>query len=148
MVDLGRYQSNLGSRIGTGTMKVLDAGHEYELDVLDGGPFSTPKYLRFVKREGEQYPGNVGHYSGTTIQEVLRACIDRLKYVDNQVPDLVNRLVIGLLRQAIWYLEERAHRRHGIKMTFIEKESEIESMPVNSHGHLWKEDMHDDGRTD
>jgi hypothetical protein len=59
-------------------MKVLEAGHKYELLSLDGG---EPQILTFVKREGEGYPGNVGHHPGTTLQEVLRAEIDRGMYV-------------------------------------------------------------------
>jgi hypothetical protein len=39
-------------------MRVFDPGH---------------KYLKFVKREGDNYPRNRGHYEGTTSQEVLRA---------------------------------------------------------------------------
>lgn len=56
-------------------MKVIDPGHVYDLRSLDGEQLNR---LVFVKREGPSYPGNVGHYPGTTMQEVLRALIDRL----------------------------------------------------------------------
>jgi hypothetical protein len=125
-------------------MKVLDPGHSYLLDSLDGG---GPEELTFVKRVGEKYPGNTTAYSGTTIQEVARVCIDRLKYVDNQIPDDRNYYAMTLLREVIYSLEERAYDRHGIEFD-LKWGGCIEDVPVNSHGHLWKEDMHDDGGTD
>lgn len=48
----------------------------------------------FVKREGEHFPGNVGHYPGTTMQEVLRVLIDRAKYVNSQIPCLETEMAI------------------------------------------------------
>ena len=91
-------------------MKVLDPGHMYRLRWLDGGSFGI---LRFVKRSGDGYPGNIGSYPGTTTQEVLRALIDRTQYVDNQIPDERNKDVLYHLRSAIFYLESRAAERHG-----------------------------------
>ena len=44
-------------------MKVIDDGHEYLLDNLDGEGV-TP--LLFVKREGDGYPGNEGHHAGSS----------------------------------------------------------------------------------
>jgi hypothetical protein len=124
-------------------MKVLDPGHCYLLDVLDG---DAPEELTFVKRVGDKYPGNTDAYSGTTLQEVLRACIDRVKYVNAQIPDFNNNDVLYHLRATILALEQRAYVRHGILCDLLI--TEIEDLPVNSHGHLWKEDMHDDGGTD
>src|ERR1700757_5337799 len=95
-------------------MENLDPGHVYQLNDIDG---SGHQFLTFVKREGAGYPGNVGHYPGTIIQDVLRCCIDRLKYVDNQISDIRNDLAIKHLRTAIYNLESRAAERHGIKFT-------------------------------
>src|SRR4051812_14687800 len=64
-----------------GCMTVLDPGHTYALGILDG---DDAMILCFVKREGERYPGNVGVQCGTTLQEVLRACLDRIDYLDRQ----------------------------------------------------------------
>jgi hypothetical protein len=52
-------------------MKIIDPGHKYELDQLDG---EGKEILTFVKRDtpSERYPGNQGHYPGTNMQEVLR----------------------------------------------------------------------------
>ena len=113
-------------------MKVIDPGHKYELQTIDGNESSV---LTFVKREGKGYPGNVGHYSGTIIQEVLRACIDRLKYVDAQIPDNNNPIVIHDLRTALYHLEIRAANRHGKSMPFVDV-TEIENLPVGQNGHL------------
>lgn len=118
-------------------MIVVDPGHVYKLDSLDGPMSSGGKLdiLQFVKREGEGYPGNVGHYPGTTTQEVLRVLIDRIKYVDNQVPDTRNLLVLARLRESIWFLEQRAADRHGRKLLLPDRP--IEEMPVcRKCGHI------------
>lgn len=101
-------------------MKVLDPGHKYALDVLDDHPSvppenlpNSPVVLPFVKREGPKYPGNVGSYPGTTLQETWRAGIDRLIYLDIQQMDFRNGVIIGMLRTAIKLLEERAAEKHG-----------------------------------
>jgi hypothetical protein len=108
-------------------MKIIDPGHVYELDWLDGEPETayfgdpedteTPEHpanrLIFIKREGPGYPGNVGSHPGTNIQEVLRVLIDRLKYLNNQIPDNHNSLALSDLREALWFLEHRAAERHG-----------------------------------
>lgn len=114
-------------------MEVVDPGHVYRLKILDGddGTYdSSHEILTFLKREGEGYPGNVGHHPGTTTQEVLRALIDRAKYVNNQIPDGSNDLVIAHLRDAIWHLEERAARRHGRQFDISRWGVEIEKLPT------------------
>lgn len=93
-------------------MKALDPGHHYQLAVLDSdSPFSVES-LMFVKREGPNYPGNVGFHRGTTLQEVLRACCDRLRYVNNQIRSHYNDDCLTHLRMAIQLLEQRAAERH------------------------------------
>lgn len=91
-------------------MKVIDPGHVYELASLDGG---DPWRLTFVKREGSGYHGNVGHHPGTTMQEVLRALIERANYVNRQIPCAETEAAIGLLEAALVLFELRAARRHG-----------------------------------
>lgn len=115
-------------------MRVIDAGHHYLLRVLDG---DKPEFLRFVKRTGPKYPGNYSAYSGTTVQEVLRVCIDRLKYVDKQIPHPFNSITIDCLRAALWWLERRAFERHEIPFDLVI--DQIEELDTNSHGHLWRE---------
>lgn len=108
-------------------MNVLDPGHKYSLDCLDDD-YGLKILLIFVKREGEKYPGNKGHYSGTNLQEVMRALIDRTEYLNNQIPDTNNRIVIERLRECIWLLEERAARRHC--RPFTEVFANIELLPT------------------
>lgn len=117
-------------------MKVIDPGHDYEIAVLDADPERPLRHhLSFVKRVGEKYPGNVGHHAGTTIQEVLRALIDRVKYVDGQIPDVRNSMVLFFLRRAIWLLEDRAAERHGRRFldpNLVEPDYQIELLPTCS----------------
>jgi hypothetical protein len=93
-------------------MKVLDPGHRYLLRNLDG---DGEQELVFVKREGEKYPGNVGAHEGVTMQECLRALIDRAKYVNKQEWSLGTVWAIGAMRAAMGHLEERAAQRAGRK---------------------------------
>jgi hypothetical protein len=93
-------------------MKVIDPGHKYELRTLDG---EEPTRLKFVMRNNppDKYPGNKDSYPGTTTQEVIRALIDRTKYVQNQQQFAENEAVLYHLRLALYQLEVRAARTHG-----------------------------------
>lgn len=91
-------------------MNVLDPGHRYEVASFDGG---DPQSIVFVKREGQGYPFNVGHHPGTNCQEVLRILIDRVGYLQRQIPCAENELIIDHLRASLRLFEERAAFRHG-----------------------------------
>jgi hypothetical protein len=91
-------------------MVVVDPGHEYLLTSLDG---DQENRLVFVKREGIGYPGNVGHHPGTTMQEVLRALVERANYVNNQIRHEDTTTATELMMLAVYYLEKRAAERHG-----------------------------------
>jgi hypothetical protein len=115
-------------------MNVIDAGHTYRLNTLDG---KDPVFLRFVKRNQpiEKYPGNLNSQPGTTTQEVLRALIDRAKYVDQQAPHWANKIVISNCRMSIFMLEARAAERHGT--TLVKVREDIENEPTCSIcGHI------------
>lgn len=120
-------------------MKVHDPGHQYELASIDSEIERNPNWLRFVKRIGDKYPGNLGPaFGGTTTQEVLRALIDRTKYVDRQEPHPENARVLNHLRAALWALERRAAQRAGDpdRLT-VNGQGEIETWPVCSRcGHV------------
>lgn len=109
-------------------MRIIDPGHRYHLNILDGINNET-HVLQFVKRIGEHYPGNEYPNPGTTIQEVLRACIDRLYYVNNQIRCPESEAAIYNLRMAIWELEVRAKRvkKKTLNLTTIK---EIETIPT------------------
>lgn len=93
-------------------MKILDFGHKYKLGTLDG---DVDVVLTFVKRNDPsyKYPGNVDAYPGTTLQEVLRASLQRMHYVNWQADAQENHDIIRNLRKAILLLEQRAARVHG-----------------------------------
>jgi hypothetical protein len=91
-------------------MTVIDSGHEYVLDSIDG---EAPQRLVFVKRQGDKYPGNVGCHAGTTSQEVLRALIERATYVNRQMPCPETSEATALLIRVVWLFESRAARLHG-----------------------------------
>lgn len=89
---------------------MLDPGHDYVLESLDG---DAPQRLTFVKREGAGFPGNVGSHPGTTMQEVLRALIERAEYVNAQVPCAETEAAAEMWKASLVLLEARAARRHG-----------------------------------
>jgi hypothetical protein len=93
-------------------VKVIDPGHRYELGTLDGSGLPYP--LQFVKRVGDKYPGNLPPaYPGTTMQEVLRALIERAQYVNRQIPCAETDAAIQLLGSALLLFEIRAKRVKG-----------------------------------
>ena len=118
-------------------MEVLDPGHRYRLQTLDEQPVSSLLLfeLQFVKRIGEGYPGNKGiPEEGTILQDVLRCCIDRVKYLDNQKPHQSNLRLLEYLRWSIKELELRAAKMHGIDI-YVSAE-DIELLPTLDNGHL------------
>lgn len=121
-------------------MRVIDPGHVYALswlDLYDDESMPSEDLLVFVKREGKKYPGNQGHHPGTTTQEVLRALIDRTKYVNNQIPDKRNKHIIDDLREAMFHLEARAAERHNRFLPIHFKIAEIENMETCKQcGHI------------
>jgi len=97
-------------------VEVVDQGHSYLLDRLDG---DSKAELVFVKRVGSKYPGNTSAYPGTNMQEVIRALLDRCRYLNNQIFCDETMEVIRLLRAALIQLELRAAIRHGRNTGFI-----------------------------
>lgn len=91
-------------------MRVLDLGHCYEVAGYDGG---CSQKITFMKREGEGYPFNIGSYGGTNCQELIRVLMDRVEYLDKQIPCAENRAILGCLRSALVLFEARAANRHG-----------------------------------
>lgn len=107
-------------------MKVLDPGHYYSVNVYDG---EDEQYIWFMHRIGEGYPGNQGEpYSGTNCQEVIRVLIDRVKYLNSQIPCEANIVIITNLREALWQFEQRAADRHGRQLP--ERPIEVEHIPT------------------
>lgn len=87
-------------------MKEVEPGHIYELEHLDG---NKTQMLTFVNRNKEF------DCEGTTNQEVLRALIARVKFLDAQIHWPLNGEIIYHLRMAISLHEARALIRHTEK---------------------------------
>ena len=94
-------------------MIVVDPGHGYLFKTFDSTVEPQHESLEFVKREGPEYPGNVGHHPGTNMQEVLRGLIHRTFYVHGQKPSRYNTEAIVGMRAAIRAFEMRAAKKHG-----------------------------------
>lgn len=81
-------------------MKIVHEGHKYKLNSLDG---EAKVELTFVRRfRGED------NYSGTTNQEVLRVLIDRVEFLDKEMPWDGNKEILKHLRMALVLHESRA----------------------------------------
>lgn len=115
-------------------MKVIDPGHIYKLQSFDG---KQDNRLVFVKRcdPPEKYPGNYDAHPGTQVQEVCRALIERLHYVNNQFMCNETEISIRLLRQVITLLEMRNARKKGYELPIV---SIIEIVPTCPKcGHIY-----------
>lgn len=117
-------------------MKVVEPGHIYQLEVLDG---QTPQILKFVNRE-------IGtEHEGTQTQEVLRATIDmmdclidRTNHCDACLPWQGNERIAKALseaqrqmRLAIIYHEQRVMERKLEKGRVLP-----EKVPTEKDGHF------------
>jgi len=83
-------------------MKIIKAGHVYELAQQDAHANTPPIVLTFVNREPKT------EHPGTQTQEVLRALIDRTMHCDNCLRWPGNDLIIHHLRMALVLHESRA----------------------------------------
>ena len=108
-------------------MQVLEDGHIYLLDHVDG---CGSEKLIFIKRSGGAVTHDVEHH-GTNTQEVLRAVIDRTKYLDAIIPAGENDNGLWHLRMALACYEGRALRRKRAKL--------------NREAGVHEEMAHDDG---
>lgn len=103
-------------------MRIIYPGHTYVLAQLDGAQNQT---LQFVQRAPYHEP-----LEGTTIQEVLRVLIDRVKFLDQEVHWDGNEKVILHLRTALALQEGRHLER------LATKGAPIENVGVGDDGHL------------
>ncbi len=121
-------------------MQILDAGHRYLLNSLDGG---HPIDLTFVKRSGPKFPFNANSNPGTNVQEVLRALIDRTAYLNRQNACAETEAAEGCLRAALALYEMRAARRHGRHLDLMTTD-QLCSLPVCAKcGHIGCEGRHE-----
>lgn len=92
-------------------MKILDPGHKYSLLSLDGKVKQT---LQFVKRKGLKFPGNKTAHPGTTMQDVIMCLLNRIRYLQNQIPCIENEMILKNLQECLFLLEYRAAKRHNL----------------------------------
>lgn len=142
-------------------MNVLDPGHVYRLSTLDAPPKpvadstedpaihaqdvyaydyhneGVDQTLTFVKRVGDNYPGNSNPFPGTISQDVIRVLIHRLKFVNGQIPHKFNDSALKSLESALWDLEARAAVIRDL-MDYLPKDHQaIYGAPVCAHcGHV------------
>lgn len=104
-------------------MKTLDRGHKY---LLQDNKATTTTELTFFKDEKINGSG----YAGTTNQEVLRALIDRVKFLNVQVPSEINDRIIRNLREALILHEIRHLER------LLDRGETIELIKTKQSGHF------------
>jgi hypothetical protein len=105
-------------------MEIVDPGHRYRLQNNKSPGFKTT--LIFYK----DTKINKGGYAGTTNQEVLRALIDRVKFLDAQVSHPANAEIIIHLRKALVLHEQRHLDR------LVQRGDAVEDISVKSSGHF------------
>lgn len=114
-------------------MKILDAGHSYLIDCIDG---DEPQRLVFVKREGDNFPFNSENHHGTNCQEVLRVLIDRTRYLLLQKPCMETEMALHNLESALSWYEVRAARRHGRHLDLYSAHGLVCGTPCKTCGHI------------
>ena len=92
-------------------MKVIDPGHIYECNQLGGGT----QRITFVKRSSSAVIYDK-EWAGLQTQEVLRALIDRTKFVNNILPCKESQEALYYLQLALYWYEVRAYRRKKAKV--------------------------------
>ena len=107
-------------------MVIEDEGHIYKLD--NQTTIGNTCTLTFYK-DSETH--NNGHL-GTSNQEVLRALIDRVKYLDNEDPNPLNKEIIRNLRETL-ILHEIKHLEDMVKTNHP-----VEKIKPYVDGHLIK----------
>jgi len=91
-------------------MRVIEEGHRYALMAFNGDGESV---LQF-QQKARFNPGKPD-VAGTNNQEVLRALIDRVRFLDGQCPHRVNSEIVYHLRMALVLHEARALERKAGK---------------------------------
>ena len=95
-------------------MECLDAGHMYLLD--DNKKPTKTTTITFFK----DFEINGNGYDGTTNQEVLRALIDRVDFLNDQVQSPYNERITYHLRMALVLHEARHLERLVERGDFVE----------------------------
>jgi hypothetical protein len=101
-------------------MRVIEAGHVYEVQDVDGIGVQEIRFVRRRDDEGVLLPSEE-RQQGILTQELLRVCIDRTLYLNAEAPCPENVVIIDSLRRALVEFESRAARRTIEKQPMIER---------------------------
>ena len=69
--------------------------------------------ISFPMRHSDPFTSHVNTFPGTTVQAILRVCIDRLQYMGRHGERKLHKGVVGLLTLALWIMEYRAAKQKG-----------------------------------
>jgi hypothetical protein len=92
-------------------MKVLDAGHRYEVANFDNP--ETFQEISFVSKSPVEEGSKEMklNFDGTTNEELLAVLIDRTKYLNGLFPCRENSIAITKMEEAKMWFEERTRNR-------------------------------------
>lgn len=94
-------------------MKIVEPGHVYQLPHLES---KGSERLTFIKRSSGAVDYSDAEHPGTNTQEVLRALIDRTKFLNDVLPCLETQDAVYHLRMVLYLYEVRAYRRKQAKL--------------------------------
>lgn len=88
----------------------VDAGHTYELAHHEGDGHET---INFIKKEqqGEEGDPLTTVQDGTTNEAVISMLIDRIRFLNDKMPDELNEKAISKLTDAFECLNRRTRER-------------------------------------
>lgn len=100
-------------------MIVIEAGHIYDVENVDGDGTQRLYFVRRRGRDAELLPLEK-RQEGILSQELLRVLIDRTMYLHNEQPWQENVKIIHHLRDSLRLYESRAARRNIEKLSMPE----------------------------
>ncbi len=101
-------------------MRVIEPGHVYEVQNVDGSGTQRIAFVRRRDKEGELLPEKLRR-EGILTQELLRVCIDRTLYLNAENPCREDVEIVDRLRDVLRAYEARAARRTIEKLSMPEK---------------------------
>jgi hypothetical protein len=93
-------------------MKILAPGHKYELENVGGEGVQQIQFIEKVKSGDDLKIVQ----NGTTTEEVISILIDRIKFLQVQLPCDENEVVISNLEGALTELQKRTEDRQARKV--------------------------------
>lgn len=101
-------------------MRIVEPGHVYEVQNVDGPGSQTIHFVRRRDDEATVLP-EAERAPGILTQELLRVAIDRTLYLNAEGPCAENVEIVENLRRALSLYESRAARRTIEKNPMIER---------------------------